>query len=337
MPCPGAGTCEAPDSRLPPRGFARKTVAREVGGRARKRRKEVALGRLRTLTILLTLGAWGAATEGAPPGDAATPTDRDAAGGPARARRRLPQGRDPPVQHGRPGQRRQVSQGRQRLPRPAPARRAGPARRLPGQAEPRPGRPGRPAGLDAAGLGRRRPRRRPPAPAPAGDARPAAGAAARGRPPTSSRRPAGSSRRPASRCGMGNYDEATRIVAEVQKMDVKWGLFDETPAKLAEAIAKARPKMAAGLGRRRPRQEAGPGQAQGGPRPAGQQPVRAGRGDRAGGQLVGPLLQRLGGQARQGRRRRPGPPQARRRPATPRPRSSRAWASTTSWSARPAT
>ncbi|CAN5911389.1 hypothetical protein BH23PLA1_BH23PLA1_31280 [soil metagenome] len=49
------------------------TVAREVGGRLRVRRKEVALGRLRTLTILLTLGAWGAATDGAPLDDASSP------------------------------------------------------------------------------------------------------------------------------------------------------------------------------------------------------------------------------------------------------------------------
>src|SRR5947209_498770 len=51
------------------------TVAREVGGRPRVRRKEVALGRLRTLTILLSLGAWGAATDGAPPDSAAPATD----------------------------------------------------------------------------------------------------------------------------------------------------------------------------------------------------------------------------------------------------------------------
>jgi type II secretory pathway component GspD/PulD (secretin)/tetratricopeptide (TPR) repeat protein len=40
----------------------------------------------------------------------------------------------------------------------------------------------------------------------------------------------------------GNYDAASRIVEEVQGMNIKWGLFDETPAKMAEAIAKARPK-----------------------------------------------------------------------------------------------
>ncbi|MDE2505665.1 MAG: hypothetical protein KGM43_00490, partial [Planctomycetota bacterium] len=32
------------------------------------------MGSLRTLTILLALGAWGAATEGAPPGDATPPS-----------------------------------------------------------------------------------------------------------------------------------------------------------------------------------------------------------------------------------------------------------------------
>ena len=43
----------------------------------------------------------------------------------------------------------------------------------------------------------------------------------------------------------GNYDEATRMVAEVQAMDVKWGLFDDTPAKVTETIEKARPKATA--------------------------------------------------------------------------------------------
>lgn len=48
-------------------------VVREVGDRFRERRKEVALGSLRTLTVLLTLGAWGVATEGAPPDGLAPP------------------------------------------------------------------------------------------------------------------------------------------------------------------------------------------------------------------------------------------------------------------------
>src|SRR4051794_24152368 len=63
---------QAPDSRLPLGGTS-EAVAMEVGGCLRERRKEVALGRLRTLATLLILGAWGAATDGAPPDDATTP------------------------------------------------------------------------------------------------------------------------------------------------------------------------------------------------------------------------------------------------------------------------
>ncbi len=36
-------------------------VARDVGGRRRERRKEVALGRLITVSLILILGAWGGA------------------------------------------------------------------------------------------------------------------------------------------------------------------------------------------------------------------------------------------------------------------------------------
>src|SRR3954453_16686981 len=45
----------------------------EVGGCLRERRKEVALGRLRIIATLLILGAWGAATDGAPPDGAVSP------------------------------------------------------------------------------------------------------------------------------------------------------------------------------------------------------------------------------------------------------------------------
>src|SRR6185437_13944140 len=74
-PVPRAGF--VPEHRIqnPRRGGTSETVAREVGGRPRERRKEVALGRLRTLAVLLTLGAWGAATDGAPPDNAGPATD----------------------------------------------------------------------------------------------------------------------------------------------------------------------------------------------------------------------------------------------------------------------
>ena len=47
------------------------TVARDVGGRRRERRKEVALGRLITVSLILILGAWGGTVEGAGPDDTA--------------------------------------------------------------------------------------------------------------------------------------------------------------------------------------------------------------------------------------------------------------------------
>src|SRR5262249_15364378 len=50
----------------------------------------------------------------------------------------------------------------------------------------------------------------------------------------------------------GNYDEASKLVAQAQAMNVQWGLFDDTPAKVAEAIEKARPKMVAAPAQNQP-------------------------------------------------------------------------------------
>lgn len=44
----------------------------------------------------------------------------------------------------------------------------------------------------------------------------------------------------------GQYDGAVRTVAEVQGMNVRWGFFDDTPAKVSETLAKARSKPADG-------------------------------------------------------------------------------------------
>ncbi|HWE40467.1 MAG TPA: type II secretory pathway, component PulD, partial [Isosphaeraceae bacterium] len=44
---------------------------------------------------------------------------------------------------------------------------------------------------------------------------------------------------------LGHYDEADQLVAKADSLGVKWGLFDDTPAKVRESIARARPKMAA--------------------------------------------------------------------------------------------
>ena len=44
---------------------------------------------------------------------------------------------------------------------------------------------------------------------------------------------------------VGNYDMAQQKVDEADGLDIKWGLFDDTPAKVTEEIKKSRPKMAA--------------------------------------------------------------------------------------------
>ncbi|MDX2035767.1 MAG: type II secretory pathway, component PulD, partial [Isosphaeraceae bacterium] len=41
---------------------------------------------------------------------------------------------------------------------------------------------------------------------------------------------------------MGNYAEAGELITRVQSMNVKWSLFDDTPAKVQETLDKARPK-----------------------------------------------------------------------------------------------
>ena len=80
---------------------------------------------------------------------------------------------------------------------------------------------------------------------------------------------------------LGDYDAAEKKINEADAIDVKWGLFDDTPAKARTALAKARPKVEADVktGEDRRSQDR-QGQAQGGPRRAGRPPVRAGRGDR---------------------------------------------------------
>ena len=44
---------------------------------------------------------------------------------------------------------------------------------------------------------------------------------------------------------LGNYDLAQQKVDEAEALDIKWGLFDDTPAKVTEEIKKSRPKVAA--------------------------------------------------------------------------------------------
>ncbi len=199
------------------------------------------MGSLRTLTILLALGAWGAATEGAPPGDG---TSSD--GGTTRAS--LPA---PAVEYLNGGIRlfntgdqanaakylKVASEYRDQLQPAEQTQLDDYLAKL------------NPAPTDSAV----KPASTSTGPAPNGSA-PAASPAGPTSPPTP--RSPNDIKQDArwklqgarEQMRMGNYDEAMRVVLEVQKMNVKWGLFDETPAKLADAIAKARPKGVASSG-----------------------------------------------------------------------------------------
>ena len=44
---------------------------------------------------------------------------------------------------------------------------------------------------------------------------------------------------------LGNYDEADAKIAAAEKLDVKWGLFEDTPTKVRKELDKQRPKTVA--------------------------------------------------------------------------------------------
>jgi type II secretory pathway component GspD/PulD (secretin) len=192
------------------------------------------LGSLRTLTILLALGAWGAATEGAPPSDGTSQTSGS-------TRATLPA---PPVEY--------LNGGIRLFNTGDPANAA---KYLKVASDYRDQlQPGEQATLDDY-LAKLNPAPTDPA------VKTASGAAAAGTTGTvlaspSAAQPPGTQRTTSDpkqearwklqaareQIARGNFDEATRIVVEVQKMNIKWGLFDETPTKVAETIAKARSK-----------------------------------------------------------------------------------------------
>ena len=45
---------------------------------------------------------------------------------------------------------------------------------------------------------------------------------------------------------LGNFDAAEKKVAEAEPIDVKWGLFDDTPAKVRNDLLKEKPKNSDG-------------------------------------------------------------------------------------------
>ena len=198
------------------------------------------MGRFKTLTILLTLGAWGAATEG-------SLAFGQAPVQPAGSARKQPPA--PPSEYVRAGVQlytmgqvdkaaqyfKAASDYRDQLT-PADcsqldsylARMGGPtvdAAVTPASAS-----------VPAAA----------PTPAPAGEANPAA------RPEGGPRGGSTDAKQQArwflqsarEQGRLGHYDEAEALVAKADGMGIKWGLFDDTPAKVREAIAKVRPKLA---------------------------------------------------------------------------------------------
>jgi hypothetical protein len=95
----------------------------------------------------------------------------------------------------------------------------------------------------------------------------------------------------------GNLDAAEKKIAEAEAIDIKWGLFDDTPTKVRTDLDKERPKHLASTSKPACR--------------PGESPDRSGGGHRAGGQELEPELQPLRREPGQGRRRGPSSPQAR--------------------------
>ena len=230
-------------------------VARDVGGRRRERRKEVALGRLRTVSLILILGVWGGARE-------AAATD-DAAAAPSSAHRQPPPA--PPIKYLEAGAR--LFNGAQTSAQLELASKyLEAANTYRDQLQ-----PDEQVTLDAylKELANAKAVTAPGRAAPAAGLAPAVPAAAVGQPPAS---PAVAAQPPApimagpagpnqiaatvdtkqrgrwllhearEQLHLGNYEMAQRKVQEAEALDIKWGLFDDTPAKVTEEIKKERPK-----------------------------------------------------------------------------------------------
>lgn len=228
------------------------TAATEVGGRCSEWRKEVALGRLKALTILIMLGAGSGATDGALTDDAADSQDTGSA-----ARSTLPKPAADYLKaaaylqnNGKPDEaakylkvaadhREELSPAERTvldeyqkvlgagIPAPTPAPALMPAS-APVSEPPAPrtwnrGNPGAPTGPSAAGAG--------------------------SQVMTLEGRTGTVDAKQRARWALANavdlmrrqqYDDALAKVAEARGYNVKWTLFEDSPDKVAKAIAKAR-------------------------------------------------------------------------------------------------
>jgi type II secretory pathway component GspD/PulD (secretin)/tetratricopeptide (TPR) repeat protein len=219
------------------------------------------LGRLRTLTILLTLGAWGAATDGAPPDSAAPATDTAA----------RPSAPVAPVKYLEAGARlfnngqydlaakyiaaaqlyrdqlsaseqtvldayvREMSKSPGSAPAPAPA--VAPDPITPSAAAPAP------AAAPVADV--------VPAEVPMASTAPTASPSSPVPPVPASAPNDGKAQArwliaaAREQIRAGSYDDASTKIEQARALNVHWGLFDDTPDKAADALAKARPKVVA--------------------------------------------------------------------------------------------
>ena len=239
--------------KSPTREDRNQAVAREVGGGLRERRKEVALGRLRTVSLILILGVWGGATKGAVPDDAAA--------APSTATRQAPPA--PPIKYLEAGAKLFNNEQYDMASKYLEA-----ANRYRDMLQ-----EGDRSILDAylkelAGVRKATqaaPGGMPPAVTPTPVVAPAVTAASPGT-PVASPGPVASAGGMTSQALSppeakqrarwllhegrenllkGNYDLAQAKVDEARSLDVQWGLFDDTPDKLQEDISNVRPKVVA--------------------------------------------------------------------------------------------
>ena len=231
------------------------TVARDVGGRRRERRKEVALGRLITVSLILILGAWGGTVEGAGPDDTAA--------APSSATRQPPPA--PPIKYLEAGARlfnsaengvwsaqldlaskylQAADTYREQLQPDEQATLDAYLKELAKARSALASRAASPSATPEVPTGR------PVSPAAPVGVRPVVATAAN--PAIADQNPASADTRQRGRwllheareqLHLGNYDTAQQKVDEAEALDVKWGLFDDTPAKVTEEIKKLRPRI----------------------------------------------------------------------------------------------
>src|SRR5271166_976937 len=225
------------------------------------RRKEVALGRLSTLTVILIIGAWGAATEGASPDDAIS-SPATAARKPAPV---------PPIRYLEAGSR-LFNSGKFELA----AKYLDAAQMYRDQLQ-----QDEQTTLDAylkelsqvqataaggsstSGTGKGSQTAPEAASPPSGAAAVTAAAPVVVQTGDATRGGAGElgiSADPKQRgrwmlhearelIAQGNFGAAEKKVAEVEALDIKWGLFDDTPTKVRNDLSKERPKKVASAGK----------------------------------------------------------------------------------------